>query len=142
MTDETKSDGMTLVQASVIVGEHCAVDDAVWKAWTILRNHLMNEVVEGHFGNMPNDAHLTVQSAMRVDEAVLDAPARVGAVTFGKGVAWSSVIGCAQRAYNAKPMPRETVEELKRTLSKIKSDAERAIYGDPDIDDVDGKGKP
>lgn len=45
-------------------------------------------------------------------EPLLDAPALVGQTQFGKGVAWSSVIGCAQRRYLHKDDPKPTPEQV------------------------------
>jgi len=40
---------------------------------------------------------------------ILDAPARVGNTRFGKGVKWSTVIGCAQRAAKTTPANPEVI---------------------------------
>lgn len=60
-------------------------------------------------------------------DEVLDKPARVGAVVFGKGVSWRVVIECAQRAYEfherelAKPVDRDPT-----ALAEIMGAAKRA----------------
>jgi hypothetical protein len=116
MTDETKGDGMTLDE------------DTIRSAQSIYEAECGEPC--DYFGiEAVLKAHLAAQSAMRVDETTLDAPARVGAVTFGKGTSWASVIACAKRAYNAKPLPPEAIKEMQRMLAEIKADAEKDIYG-------------
>lgn len=47
-------------------------------------------------------------------EPVLDAPAAVGAVRFGKGVKWSTVIAAAQRHYEYITSPEQEKERLRK----------------------------
>lgn len=62
----------------------------------------------------------------QLEDLKLDAPARVGGTTFGKGIKWSTVIGCAQRAYNTKPLPaksRKAIREMLESLHVVPDDA-------------------
>lgn len=59
------------------------------------------------------------QPAEQPRDEVLDAPAKVGAVTFGEGVTWSSVIACAQRAYAHKDGPTPTPEQIEEFRSAL-----------------------
>lgn len=66
--------------------------------------------------------HIAMLSTLRQPQQMvpymkLDKPARIGAATFGVGVPWSTVIGCAQRAYEAKPISEETAKEMRALIS-------------------------
>lgn len=56
------------------------------------------------------------------DMPKLEKPARIGAVSFGVGVPWSTVIGAAQRTYEAKPIPPETAEKMREMLDAVRQE--------------------
>ncbi|KAF1006735.1 MAG: hypothetical protein GAK28_02411 [Luteibacter sp.] len=84
----------------------CLVRDGAWVA----ANSGLNDVY----------AMLRAQSQRAAGvEAKLDAPAKVGAVVFSKGVSWSSVIACAQRAYAHKDDPNPSAEDVEKLRALI-----------------------
>lgn len=49
-----------------------------------------------------------------LDTLVLDAPAAVGGIRFGKGVKWSTVIAAAQRHHKYVTSPEQEQERMQR----------------------------
>lgn len=70
--------------------------------------------IASHLRGHAGDAEITT----------LDKPARVGAASFGRGVPWRTVIECAQRAYEAKPIPPESLKQLRDFLDAIKENSD------------------
>lgn len=58
------------------------------------------------------EAATLIRELIAERDAVLDAPAMVGRGTFGKGVAWATVIGAAQRLYAAENTPDKVLERM------------------------------
>lgn len=97
-------------------------EEMVEHAWKVLDDAL-NGKIDGQeyaYGD-PYPMRAALQSISQPQQAVadmkLDKPARIGAATFGIGVPWSAVIGCAQRAYEAKPISEETAKEMRALIS-------------------------
>lgn len=65
-----------------------------------LRNHARCSIVLLHREQI---RHLKEISTIERKDPVLDAPARVGGLTFRKGIKWSTVIEATQRHYKHQP---------------------------------------
>ena len=69
-----------------------------------------------------------MNTPVNLDDLVLDAPAAVGAVRFGKGVKWSTVIAAAQRHHEYVTQPeqeRKRIARATRNLATVREWCER-----------------